>query len=474
LSQKIEINIKAIDEASREIDSMARNIDRSLDDVNRSSDEVVRKQKDLERAVDDVSRNAAGDVGKAATEIKKDYDDVNKKSEDVVKHQKSIQDSARNLVTGFSGLATSVFGLYKNFDDLEKKQLSVDKANLAVRTSTNSLEDAEKREKTAADDLAKAKQILTEKIEKYGADSKEAADATDTVNKKLDAYNTAVRDAQTATEKHNLAVETASQKQGDLSNALISTALTAVPQLITAIDSGSKLFKSLEGLRDFDFSKLWDSLSSIGSKISDLASGLTGLGGAAGSAASTAGAITAGAGAAGGGALGVGGAAATAAAGLGIAGIVAGLAIPTALAAAKDPVATFDAIAEMGGKAEEKLDELAASVGEARLAVDAFTTKITPGSLVAGVGGHLQGGGIVTRPMVSWVGEAGPEAVVPLDRVGMGSNVYDIKIVNNIEGSVDERTLRVIEKRLKNVIVEASSSGAGSTSKRIRFGSVFT
>ena len=35
----------------------------------------------------------------------------------------------------------------------------------------------------------------------------------------------------------------------------------------------------------------------------------------------------------------------------------------------------------------------------------------------------LAAGGIVTRPTLAMIGEAGPEAVVPLDRMGGGMNV---------------------------------------------------
>jgi hypothetical protein len=85
----------------------------------------------------------------------------------------------------------------------------------------------------------------------------------------------------------------------------------------------------------------------------------------------------------------------------------------------------------------------------------------------------LAEGGIVMRPTLAVVGESGPEAVIPLERTGgLGNN---INITLNVQGSIDKRTaeytVQLIEERLKNVLVEASSTSGSSTHKRIRFGS---
>ena len=65
-----------------------------------------------------------------------------------------------------------------------------------------------------------------------------------------------------------------------------------------------------------------------------------------------------------------------------------------------------------------------------------------------------------------------PEAVIPLSEFGrMGDT--NIMISLAVEGSVDKRTAeytaKVIEDRLKNVLVKARSSGGASDHKRIRF-----
>ena len=82
-------------------------------------------------------------------------------------------------------------------------------------------------------------------------------------------------------------------------------------------------------------------------------------------------------------------------------------------------------------------------------------------------------GGIVREPTLTMIGESGPEAVIPLNEGGgLGNN---ITINLTVQGSVDRRTAEyaasLIERRLKNVLVENSSVGGSSTHKRIRFGS---
>lgn len=79
-------------------------------------------------------------------------------------------------------------------------------------------------------------------------------------------------------------------------------------------------------------------------------------------------------------------------------------------------------------------------------------------------------GGIVREPTLAMIGESGPEAVIPLEGGGgLGNN---ITINLTVQGSVDKRTAEyaanLIERRLKNVLVEPSSVGGSSTHKRIR------
>jgi hypothetical protein len=87
----------------------------------------------------------------------------------------------------------------------------------------------------------------------------------------------------------------------------------------------------------------------------------------------------------------------------------------------------------------------------------------------------MQYGGIVTQPTLALIGEAGPEAVIPLGRGGdYGSVTYDFSgfsVIINVEGSVDQRTLAVLREELRNVVVEATSSSAPATQRKIKLGS---
>lgn len=81
-------------------------------------------------------------------------------------------------------------------------------------------------------------------------------------------------------------------------------------------------------------------------------------------------------------------------------------------------------------------------------------------------------GGLVSKPTLALVGEAGPEVVLPVNRFNnRAGDVYNISVPIHVQGSVDERVLRLMEKRLGSVLVEATSSG-GKT-KRIRRGGIF-
>src|SRR5665647_3389389 len=51
--------------------------------------------------------------------------------------------STKQLALGMSGVATSAFGLYNAYDRVHMSEITLDRANLMVKTSTKSVEDAE-------------------------------------------------------------------------------------------------------------------------------------------------------------------------------------------------------------------------------------------------------------------------------------------------------------------------------------------
>ncbi|MCW4002425.1 MAG: hypothetical protein NWE95_00725, partial [Candidatus Bathyarchaeota archaeon] len=105
------------------------------------------------------------------------------------------------------------------------------------------------------------------------------------------------------------------------------------------------------------------------------------------------------------------------------------------------------------------------------------------GGFFGGIGKALgfAEGGIVTGPTLALIGEAGPEAVVPLREFGSlpggsGSTVYINAPLVWVQGSADKETVELAAQRvmqqLRSVVVEATSGSAPST-KSIRMGSVF-
>jgi len=61
----------------------------------------------------------------------------------------------------------------------------------------------------------------------------------------------------------------------------------------------------------------------------------------------------------------------------------------------------------------------------------------------------MQAGGIVTRPTLAMVGEAGPEAVIPLDRAGSFAPVINIEVnTTSAAGLTGEEIATIIERRL--------------------------
>ncbi len=86
---------------------------------------------------------------------------------------------------------------------------------------------------------------------------------------------------------------------------------------------------------------------------------------------------------------------------------------------------------------------------------------------------HMAEGGFVKEPTLALIGEAGPEVVLPVQSGGdvAGRPVQNFNVHINIEGSVDDRVLRLMRKELESVLIESTSTGAKT--KRIRRGGVF-
>jgi hypothetical protein len=142
----------------------------------------------------------------------------------------------------------------------------------------------------------------------------------------------------------------------------------------------------------------------------------------------------------------------------------------------------FDALVWAYNNILKPIADFFASIGAAATnamsTVNTAVTSTSAGNIGVAVGGgaipHHAAGGIFTRPSLGIIGEAGPEAVIPLDKIGFGATIEINSPLVYVAGSADERTadlaVKKVEKILDNIILEASSSGGPSTHKRVRIG----
>ncbi|MCW4045236.1 MAG: hypothetical protein NWE94_06945 [Candidatus Bathyarchaeota archaeon] len=508
-------------------------------------------------------------IADAGSNITASLGKVEESGKRVSETQKQTNTSAKNLVMGFSGLATSAFSLYNAYDRVADMQVSVDRANLQVKQSANSVEDAQRK--------------LNVAIEKYGADSVQAKAAAD--------------DLRLAQERYQVAVDRAQMVQGNMNEVMVSSALSIIPTVITAIGSLSTIKASWAAVTGgvtaaqtalgsaLDFlaanpivavvaaigliigaliaaynacPEFRDAVNAIGKALGDFFKpildavtaaltwlwenvlvplgnfvvntfigvweGLTATWNILCSAVDAVynglkwiwdnifvpiGNFLAGY----------------------FMSVLQGLvwvwnALSTAVNTVYNglkwlwdnvlvPVAAFvagtllnawnafasglkcfydnlikpviDALSWAYNNILKPVGDFLGGIGSALggawnwlTAGGGSTAQPTGAATMASVttAKRFAEGGVVESPTLALIGEEGAEAVVPLHEFGSlgslssGGTVVNVSI--NVQGSVDERVLRLMEQRLKTVIVEATSSGAPSTQRRIRMGSVFT
>jgi len=157
------------------------------------------------RAVDE----ATAVFRKVSDEAQKSMGAVEEATRKVEFTHEQMTAGMKEVVTGFSGVATSAFALYSSYDRVRDMTVSVDRANLQVKSTLNSLEDAQRRYNAT--------------VEKYGADSEQAV--------------AAAKDAQLAQERYQVAVERAQMMQNNLNNTMVQSAISVIPTAITMINS---------------------------------------------------------------------------------------------------------------------------------------------------------------------------------------------------------------------------------------------
>ena len=419
----------------------------------------------LLKAVDKASDTIKGVATTADTSLGK-MKDANTK----------VEKSSKDVALAFNNVATSGLALYNAIDRVETAQVALDRANLAVKTTANAVEDAQRKYNAT--------------VEKFGVDSQEATLASG--------------DLKLAQERYEVACERANLAQGNVNQAMMSAAVTVIPSLITMITSVSTLTQSWTGIQAalnvvMDANPialvilaiaaltaaiilLWNFCPPFRDAIIDVATALSaGLGTA----------ITAVRGA--------------------LEYVWNNVLVPLGnflsgtLLAAWNTLANgiswaynnilkpvFDALAWVWNNI---LKPIADAIGAIVGAVTGFLGGGgTPSNQNPNAGGHWQEGGIVTKPTFGVVGEAGPEAVIPLANLGglfqpqpveitIPQSTSQVTVEINapivyVEGAADRNTARLcarlIKDALKNVVIEATSVNAPTSQKQIRLGSSTT
>jgi hypothetical protein len=284
LSSEVNIVIRATDEASRVIADAGNSITTAMQGVSYSAVEVTdsyaqyndalsasetaqlenvqaaNQLKDAQDNLKTASKNLSdavreyGTTSTEATAALREYNSAQKEvdsiSQQLGKSQRDIGASVKDLVVGFSGVATSAFALYNAYDNVKDMEVSLDRANLQVQSSANSLTDAQNRQVKAGGELEAAHEALAQAIENYGENSAQAAKAQGVLDAAITKYKGSCSDVEVAQERYNVSVERADMVQGNLNETMVRSALTVIPSLITMVSNLSSIYDKLKGSSD--------------------------------------------------------------------------------------------------------------------------------------------------------------------------------------------------------------------------------
>jgi hypothetical protein len=386
-----------------------------------------------------------------------------------------VEKSSKDVALAFNNVATSGLALYNSIDRVQTAQVGLDRANLAVKTTANSVEDAQRK--------------YNAEVEKFGVSSQQAT--------------LAAGDLKLAQERYEVACSRAELAQGNVNQAMMSAAVTVIPSLITMITSVSTLTKGWTTVtQDISGAMSFLAAHPIILVVAGIAALVAGLIWAYQNCEPFRNAVDAIASV-------LGGAltfAITAVSNglewlwdnvlmplgnfLGGTFLAAWTALSNGISWVYNNVLkpVFDALKWVW---DNIIKPIAEAIGAVVGAVTGFSGGGTPSNQNPNVGGHLQQGGIVTKPTRALVGEAGPEAVIPLANLGglfQRQSPVEITIpqstssvtveINSpmvyVEGAADARTARMcaqlIKDALKNVVIEATSVNAPTGQSQIRIG----
>ena len=423
-------------------------------------------------------------VDQASDTVKKVADTTSNSLGKMEKANKKVELSSKQIALAVNNVATSGFAMYNAIDRVVDMQVSVDRANLQVKTSLNAVEDAQTR--------------YNKVIEKYGPISAEA--------------QASQKDLQLAQERYGVAVERADMIQGNMNEVMIQSALTVIPSLITMITSVSALTAGWTAVtKGVSAAMAFLSANPIILVIAGIALLIAGIIYAYENCKpfrdliNTIGAYLQGA-----------FLAAWNAVSAAVSWFNTNVIQPVSSALswfwnnvliplAKFLVGTllaewnalsngwswaynhlikpvFDALVWAYNNILKPIADFFAGIGatatSAAKTVSTAVSTINGTTTVVPVSGgaipHGAEGGIITRPMVMLAGEAGPEALIPLNKIGFGATIEINSPLVYVAGSADQQTVdlavKKVEKILDNIILEASSSGGSSTHKRVRIG----
>jgi len=395
-----------------------------------------------------------------------------------------VGSSAKSLVLGFNNLASSALNLYNMVDRVKDSQVALDRANLTVMKSAESVRDAQNN--------------LNKVLEKFGEGSAQAIDAQNRLM-------LAEESLKVATERADMAAENQRKTMMMMAVSVIPTLITGITGVISIIQNWGAVTQALSGAMTFL------SANPIILVIAGIALLIAGIIYAYNNCKpfrdliNTIGAYLQGA---------------FLAAWNAVSGAVSWFntnviqPVSSALSwfwnnvlmpLAKFLVGTllaewnalsngwswaynhlikpvFDALVWAYNNILKPIADFFASIGaaasNAMSTVNTAVTSTSAGNIGVPVGGgaipHHAAGGIFTRPSLGIIGEAGPEAVIPLDKIGFGATIEINSPLVYVAGSADQRTVdlavKKVEKILDNIILEASSSGGPSTHKRVRIG----
>lgn len=163
--------------------------------------------------------------------------------------------SSTDQILAINSLAMAGANLYMSFERVENSQVALDRANLNVQKSTNS--------------LTSAQNSYNDAVEKYGSDSKEAKDASARLA--------------TAYDSLTVAQERADMAQRNFNNTVLTSTLTVIPSLIAMGTQAYKMYENwaakATAARDAQ-AALNETTMATSSGASTLTSGLGALGGA--------------------------------------------------------------------------------------------------------------------------------------------------------------------------------------------------